>query len=154
MPIQYVDATGNNQFKIGDVNPDFSFGWSNNLRVKGFGVYALFDGQKGGQIYNFTKQWMFQDFRHGDKTRAARRRIRRSRSRSSSAASTTVSMRTNTSSRDGSYMKLRELSVSYSMLGVRQLELSASAAGEQASRSRSSAVTSTPGRTTRASIRT
>ena len=66
-PIAYVDASGATQHKIGDVNPDFSFGLANNIRWKGFGIYALIDGVKGGDIYNFTKQWMFQDVRHGDK---------------------------------------------------------------------------------------
>jgi TonB-linked SusC/RagA family outer membrane protein len=65
-PVRFVDATGQNQFKIGDVNPDFSFGFGNNLRWRNFSLYALFDGQQGGDVYNFTKQWMFQDHRHAD----------------------------------------------------------------------------------------
>src|SRR5688500_5725226 len=64
-PIAYVvpDADGvlQAQHKIGDVNPDLSFGFANNVRWKGFSVYALLDGQRGGDVYNFTKQWMFQD---------------------------------------------------------------------------------------------
>ncbi len=64
--IAYVDATGSNNVKIADVNPDFSFGFSNTIRLGGFTIYGLFDGTKGGSIYNFTKQWMFQDRRHAD----------------------------------------------------------------------------------------
>ena len=28
-------------------------------------LYGLIDGQRGGHVYNFTKQWMYQDRRHG-----------------------------------------------------------------------------------------
>jgi TonB-linked SusC/RagA family outer membrane protein len=121
VPIAYVDASGATQFKIGDVNPDFSFGFSNNLKIKGVGIYALFDGQKGGQIYNFTKQWMFQDFRHGDIDQTGK------------APADKITQGFYTSGlynglapndyfvESGSYVKLRELSVSYE-LGARVLE--------------------------------
>src|SRR5688500_14638685 len=58
--IRYVDATGQQQHVIGNVNPDFNWGLSNNFQYKGFNVYALFDGQMCGDNYNFTKQWMIQ----------------------------------------------------------------------------------------------
>ncbi|MEP6729225.1 MAG: SusC/RagA family TonB-linked outer membrane protein [bacterium] len=121
VPIALVDATGNNQFKIGDVNPDFSFGWSNNLRVRGFGIYALFDGQKGGQIYNFTKQWMFQDFRHADEDQSGKPQDQKI-----ALPFYTGGLYNGLNANDyfvesGSYMKLRELSVSYD-LGVRTLQ--------------------------------
>jgi hypothetical protein len=120
VPIQYVDATGN-QFKIGDVNPDFSFGWSNNLRIKGLGIYALFDGQKGGQIYNFTKQWMFQDFRHADEDQSGKPQDQKIALPFFSGGLYNGLNASDYFVESGSYMKLRELSVSYD-LGVRQLE--------------------------------
>ena len=43
-PIAYVNAAGETQHVIGDVNPDFSFGFANNVRYKNFSLYALFDG--------------------------------------------------------------------------------------------------------------
>ena len=47
---------------IGDVNPDFSFGFSNNVTLfKASGSTRCSTAEKGGDIYNFTKQWMFQD---------------------------------------------------------------------------------------------
>jgi len=63
-PVAVVTG-GSDQTVIGDVNPDFSFGVTQNLRVKNLSVYALIDGVKGGDMYNFTKQWMYQDGRHG-----------------------------------------------------------------------------------------
>ena len=97
--IPFVDAAGNTQFVIGDVNPKFNWGMANNLRWKSFSVYALIDGQHGGQIYNFTKQWMFQDLRSGDMDMAGKTgdQLTRCRSPSSRRACTTALWRATTS---------------------------------------------------------
>ena len=121
VPIKYINAQGQDQFKIGDVNPDFSFGFSNNLKIKGVGIYALFDGQKGGQIYNFTKQWMFQDFRHGDIDQTGKDAADKI-----TQGFYTSGLYNGLGANDyfvesGSYVKLRELSVSYD-LGARAMD--------------------------------
>jgi TonB-linked SusC/RagA family outer membrane protein len=121
VPIKYVSSTGADQFKIGDVNPDFSFGVANNFKVMGVGIYALFDGQKGGQIYNFTKQWMFQDFRHGDIDQTGKADADKI-----AQGFYTSGLYNGLAANDyfvesGSYVKLRELSVSYD-LGARALD--------------------------------
>jgi TonB-linked SusC/RagA family outer membrane protein len=113
-PIAYVDAAGNNQFKIGDVNPDFSFGWANNIRYKGIGLYALIDGVRGGDIYNFSKQWMFQDYRHGEIDQSG---VPEDRKVQAAFFATGLYNALNANSyfvEDGSYARLRELSLSYS----------------------------------------
>ena len=120
-PIAYSDATGETQFKIGDVNPDFSFGFSNNFKVRGFGIYALFDGQKGGQIYNFTKQWMFQDLRHGDEDQSNKPQDQKINQEFYSGALYNGLVASDYFIESGSYVKLRELSVNYD-LGVRTLD--------------------------------
>jgi TonB-linked SusC/RagA family outer membrane protein len=120
-PIKYVDAAGNDQFKIGDVNPDFSFGFSNNVRVRGFNIYALFDGQKGGQIYNFTKQWMFQDFRHADEDQAGKAQADKVALPFYASGLYNGLVGNDYFVEDGSYVKLRELSISYD-LGPRILD--------------------------------
>jgi TonB-linked SusC/RagA family outer membrane protein len=115
-PIAIVDATGSAAtIKIGDVNPDFTFGFANNLRYKGFAAYALLDGQKGGEVYNFSKQWMFQDHRHG------------AQDQSGIAAADKISLPFFSSGlynnlvandffvEDASFVKLRELSLSYTL---------------------------------------
>lgn len=119
-PIAYVDAAGATQFKIGDVNPDFSFGFSNNLNIYGVGVYALFDGQKGGQIYNFTKQWMFQDFRHADEDQSGKAQADKITLPFYSGSLYNGLVASDHFVESGSYMKLRELSLSYN-LGARAL---------------------------------
>lgn len=113
-PIAWVDpVTGSNQTVIGDVNPDFSFGFTQNLRFKNLSVYALIDGVKGGDIYNFTKQWMFQDNRHGVMGQGNRPEADR---RPLAWYSGGLYDGLNANSyfvEDGSYARLRELSVAY-----------------------------------------
>lgn len=125
-PIKYttVDANGvaQNQHIIGDVNPDFSFGFANNIRFNAFSVYALFDGQSGGDIYNFTKQWMFQDQRHGDIDQAGKADADKIPLNFYSAGLYNNLSASDYFVEDGSYVKLRELSVAY-RLGDRALQV-------------------------------
>ena len=120
-PIKFVDAQGNTQFKIGDVNPGFSFGFANNIKLFGVGIYALLDGQKGGQIYNFTKQWMFQDLRHGDEDQNGKPQDQKIAQPFFSGGLYNGLVASDHFVESGSYVKLRELSVSYD-LGARVLD--------------------------------
>jgi TonB-linked SusC/RagA family outer membrane protein len=111
--IAYVDKNGNNNVKIGDVNPDYSFGLANTVRLGGFTLYGLLDGAQGGQIYNFTKQWMFQDRRH-----AAIDQTGKAPENKKALEYYSIGFYNNLEPNsafveDGSYVKLRELSVSY-----------------------------------------
>ncbi|MGQ0715436.1 MAG: SusC/RagA family TonB-linked outer membrane protein [Gemmatimonadaceae bacterium] len=113
VPIAYVNAARETQHKIGNVNPDFAFGLANNIRFKGFNVYALFDGQQGGDIYNFTKQWMFQDFRHGSQDQSGVPEDQRIALPFFSSGLYNGLVANDYFVEDGSYVKLRELSASY-----------------------------------------
>jgi TonB-linked SusC/RagA family outer membrane protein len=115
MPIKFVDATGNNQFTIGNVNPDFSFGWANNVRFHNFNVYALFDGQKGGQVYNFNKQWMFQDYRAADEDQSGKPQDQKIAVTFYSAGLYNGLEANDYFVEDASYLKLREFSVGYTL---------------------------------------
>lgn len=112
-PIAYVDASGEKQRKIGDVNPDFSFGWANNIRWKDFGIYLLVDGVKGGDIYNFTKQWMFQDHRHGEMDMAGKPDDQKVQNAFFASGLYNANSANSHFVEDGSYARLRELSVNY-----------------------------------------
>ena len=57
--ITYVSPSGSKVVKIGDVNPDFNATFTTNFRYKGFSAYALVDWVQGGSIYNGTRQWAF-----------------------------------------------------------------------------------------------
>jgi hypothetical protein len=43
---------------IGDVNPDFRMGFSNQFTFGGLSLYSLFDWQQGGDVVNLTG-WLF-----------------------------------------------------------------------------------------------
>jgi TonB-linked SusC/RagA family outer membrane protein len=67
MPIVLRDSTGSNALvKIGDGNPDFHYGISNNLSWNNLTVFALVDAVIGGQVYNETNQRMYQWARSRD----------------------------------------------------------------------------------------
>jgi TonB-linked SusC/RagA family outer membrane protein len=112
-PIVYVDAAGKNTFVLGDVNPDLNFGFTNDVRVGAFSVHALFDGQKGGKIYNFTKQWMFQDLRSGDIDQSGKAQDQKVAESFYSAGLYNGLNASEYFVEDGSYVKLRELSVGF-----------------------------------------
>jgi len=121
-PIRYVNAAGENQHIIGDVNPDYSFGWANNLRFNNFSVYGLLDGQRGGHVYNFTKQWMFQDHRHGDIDQSGKADADKIPLNFYASGLYNGLVASDYFVEDGSYVKLRELSVAY-RLGDRALQV-------------------------------
>ncbi|MCK5537343.1 MAG: SusC/RagA family TonB-linked outer membrane protein [Bacteroidales bacterium] len=49
--------------KIGDGNPEFNLGLSSTLSWRNIQLYALFDWKNGGDIYNYTHQYTFRDGR-------------------------------------------------------------------------------------------
>jgi hypothetical protein len=50
------------QQPIGNVFPDFRFTWGNTLQYKRLGFYALFDGTMGHDIYNQGEGWGLLDY--------------------------------------------------------------------------------------------
>lgn len=115
--IKYVDASGVDQHVIGNVNPKFNWGFANNFRFKSFSLYALFDGQRGGQIYNFTKQWMMQDWRTGDMDMAGVPDAEKVPATVFTGSLYNGLVASDYFIEDGSYVKIRELSVAYEVGG-------------------------------------
>ena len=120
--IKYVDANGVDQHVIGNVNPKFNWGLANNFRFKNFSVYALLDGQHGGQIYNFTKQWMMQDWRTGDMNMAGVPDTLKVPATVFTGSLYNGLVASDYFVEDGSYVKIRELSVAYD-LGGRAMQI-------------------------------
>ncbi|MEO7366907.1 MAG: hypothetical protein ABIZ36_03060, partial [Gemmatimonadaceae bacterium] len=111
--IFYVDPQGNNNVKIGDVNPDYTFGFANTVRFHGFTAYGLLDGTRGGNIYNFTKQWMFQDQRHASLDQFGKAPANKKALEYYNVGFYNALEPNSYFIEDGSYVKLRELSLSY-----------------------------------------
>jgi TonB-linked SusC/RagA family outer membrane protein len=114
-PIPYVNAAGETQHVIGDVNPSFNFGLSNSVRWRGFSLYGLFDGQRGGDVYNFSKQWMFQDHRAGDLDQAGKPDDQKVAHDFYAAGLYGGLVANDYFVEDASFVKLRELSVAYTL---------------------------------------
>jgi hypothetical protein len=61
--VYYIGADGNPTFDpteadkriIGDANPDFIYGFTNNLRYKNFSLNVFFQGSQGNDILNATR---------------------------------------------------------------------------------------------------
>ncbi len=51
---------------IGDTNPDFIMGFKNTFTYKNISLYTLFDAQIGGEVYNYSKQFLYFNDRHAD----------------------------------------------------------------------------------------
>jgi TonB-linked SusC/RagA family outer membrane protein len=112
-PIAYVDPDGNSNVKIGDVNPDYTFGFANTIQARGLRLYMLFDGVHGGNIYNSTKQFLAVNLRSRvvDQERA-------SQADKKAFDYYEIGVYNNASANsfyveDGSYVKLRECSLSW-----------------------------------------
>ena len=52
--------------QIADMNPDFSLSFATTFSWKNLSLYALVSWKQGGDIYNMTKQWMYREGLHGD----------------------------------------------------------------------------------------
>jgi TonB-linked SusC/RagA family outer membrane protein len=65
-PLKYFDATGNSLQAIGDVNPDLTMGFANSIQWKGLSFNSIVTWQKGGDIFNKTRQWPYNELRDVD----------------------------------------------------------------------------------------
>ena len=111
------DADGASDFvKIADMNPDFHLAFNSVLRYKNVGLSMLWDWKQGGDIYNVTKQWLYRDNRHGDMDVYG---LPENEKKSMYYYQTLYSA-ANVNSHfveDGTYLKLRELSLFYNVTG-------------------------------------
>ncbi|MCI0435123.1 MAG: SusC/RagA family TonB-linked outer membrane protein [Gemmatimonadetes bacterium] len=124
-PIRLVDENGViKEVRIGDSNADLKWGISNNIQWKGFNLYALFDGQIGGDIYNATKQRMYQWFRNGEIDQVGKPDDLKKPQVYYSGALYNGNRDTSWFVEDASHVKLRELSLRYAFDASRFTALS------------------------------
>ncbi|HUF51533.1 MAG TPA: SusC/RagA family TonB-linked outer membrane protein [Longimicrobiales bacterium] len=115
MPVFAVDSAGSRaSVKIGDSNPRFNWGLSNNVSWKGLSLYTLFESQVGGDIYSNTRQWAYRDMTHGDydqrdKAEGDKKPVDYYQHVYNVNATTGYFVE------EGGYVKLRELSLRYSI---------------------------------------
>lgn len=110
MPLIFEDEEGTKQFLMGSTVPDFNWSFYSNLEWKGFSFYGLVESQVGGDVWSLTEQWGYgieQRSAHVDQTGKAEglKKPTRYYDWVQDAEDPFVF--------DGSYIKLRELSVKY-----------------------------------------
>jgi len=118
MPITLKDAGGNaTVVRIGDGNPDFHVGWTNNVTWKDLSFFALLDAQKGGQVYNQTTQRMYQWGRYADVDQTGKPQELK-KTVDYYVALYAANDPTDYFVQPGGFVKLREMSVRYKLPGT------------------------------------
>lgn len=112
-PITAVDSAGNaSVVRIGDGNPDFRFGISNTIGWRSIQLFMLWDAQVGGDVYNQTRQRMYQYGRHTDVDQAGKPQELK-KTTDYYVALYAANSPTDWFVEDASFLKLRELSLKY-----------------------------------------
>lgn len=102
--------------QIGDANPDFNLSFGTTFNYKRFVVSGLLDWSSGGDLYNGTRQWAFQATRDRAQDQAGK-----PESAKKAAPYYAVGFYNGLDPNDffvedGSYAKLKELSVNYTFV--------------------------------------
>jgi TonB-linked SusC/RagA family outer membrane protein len=118
---QAHDATGactrtSQTVQIGDANPDFNLSFGTTVNYKRFVVSGLLDWSQGGDLYNGTRQWAFQATRDRVQDQAGK-----PAGSQKSLAYYGVGFYNGLDPNDyfvedGSYVKLKEFSLSYTLV--------------------------------------
>ena len=111
-PLKAFLESGTSLQAIGDVNPDFNASLNNTMQWKGLSVNTLFNWVKGGNIYNLTRQWPFNEerdpiFDQRNKPQAERKPVNYYKVFYNGINANDFFVE------DGSYVRLRELSVNW-----------------------------------------
>lgn len=114
-PVKELDDEGKLGFvRIGDSNPDFKMGISSTMMYKGLSLYMLFDWKQGGDIYNKTAQWLTRDDRHGMMDQAGKPENQK-KTIDYYKAFYDVNDFNDFWIEDGTFVKLREVALSYNL---------------------------------------
>jgi TonB-linked SusC/RagA family outer membrane protein len=114
-PIKFRNADGNpSKVDIGNANAKFHLGFSNTITFKGISLYALIDWKQGGDIYNLTNQWMYRDNRSADMDMFGKPDYLK-KAVPYYKALYNVATYNSHFVEDGTYVKLREVSLYYSV---------------------------------------
>ncbi|MEW5926345.1 MAG: SusC/RagA family TonB-linked outer membrane protein [Gemmatimonadota bacterium] len=114
-PLVELDSLGAPALvRVGDGLPKFHWGLTNSFRLGGLSVFGVLDSQVGAEVYNSTKQRMYQYFRHADVDQAGKPE----ELKKPVDYYFTIYNGNNVTEHfveDASYVKLRELSVQYQL---------------------------------------
>jgi hypothetical protein len=94
--------------EVGDAAPDFQMGFANELTFNGWRLYGLVDWKQGGDIINLT-QYLYDAAGNSTDYGVAENSPAKVRQERSGAGNTSVYVQ------DGSFVKVREISLSYEL---------------------------------------
>jgi hypothetical protein len=114
VPLKFYDKTGESLTEIGDVNPDFNLGVSTNVQWKGLSLSAQVNVVQGGEIYNYTRQWPFNEFRDEAIDQRGKPQAERKPTTYYSAFYNNFDAN-EYFVEDGSYIRLREVALNYAI---------------------------------------
>lgn len=110
----FDETTNTNKVKsIGNTNPDFNVGFSTSFKYKNLGLYILTDWQQGGDIYNYTKQLLYFNERHEDLKKLASAGKHYNYAQNVYNKSNPIDYFVE----DGTFVKIREISLDYTLNG-------------------------------------
>jgi TonB-linked SusC/RagA family outer membrane protein len=113
--------------RIGDANPDLKWGISQQLQWRDFTLGMLVDGQLGGEVYNSTKQRMYQYARHRDADQVSKPEDQKkpvTYYTSGTAGLYNGNVNASWFVEDATFTKLREVSLRYRLSSARFPQLS------------------------------
>lgn len=99
---------------IGNSMPNFNWGLGNTFRVGGLNLYVLFDAQVGGDIYNNTRQWAARELNAWEVDQSGKPLEQRKPILYYQVLYNVNGINSHYVE-DGSYVKLREVSLSYTI---------------------------------------
>jgi hypothetical protein len=112
MPFRYAELSGEDLVVLGNSQPDYGISFGNTIRWKNLTLYGLLQSELGTDVYNMTRQWAVRDNRHGEVDQGGKAD---SHKKPLSYYEQLYNRRDINSHfvEDGSYIKLREVSLRY-----------------------------------------
>jgi TonB-linked SusC/RagA family outer membrane protein len=114
VPLKFYDEQGVALTEIGDVTPDFSLGVGSSLQWKGLNLSAQLNWVQGGNIYNYTRQWPYNEFRDAVIDQRGKPEAEKKPTTYYSAFYNNFDAN-EYFVEDGSYVRLRELALNFNM---------------------------------------
>jgi hypothetical protein len=108
------DGIVDTDVQIADMNPDFNMSFATTFTWKNIALYALVSWKQGGDVYNMTKQWMYREGLHGDVDQSDKEPNEKKAYEYYQALYDVNNVNSHFVE-DGTYVKLRELSIYYTL---------------------------------------
>jgi TonB-linked SusC/RagA family outer membrane protein len=114
-PIRVLNDEGFEQVRIGTAMPDYNWSFSNTANYGGFTLYTLIDASQGFSVYNRARQWAIRDYMSPVQDQTGPEAEQKPHGYYTTLYA--VNNLTGAFVEDGSFIKLREVSLRYNFDG-------------------------------------